>query len=138
MEQMEYLASRGVFTSWLREEVIPAFAAVRSQMPTDVHPQTRPFSLTPSQLALIGGTYNTALYTPPVPRMHPVLDGPVLNPNLDLEAIQDQYEQSDPHIVTIDHLLSPLCLERVRRICLESTVWYNSTPKHPSYHHVNP
>jgi hypothetical protein len=50
---------------------------------------------------------------------------PIVNPELDFEAIQDRYLASEPNALAIDNLLTPQALAAVRRFCRESTFWNN-------------
>ena len=54
---------------------------------------------------------------------NPALPEGALNPELDVEDIEQRYNASHPEIIYIDSLLRPAALEALRRFCLESTIW---------------
>ena len=47
-----------------------------------------------------------------------------LNPDNDWTEIEEQYFGSDPEIVCIDNLLSPIALAELQKFCLVSAVWH--------------
>lgn len=63
--------------------------------------------------------YNRPMFVPELP----VLDGAVINPALDVKAIEEAYFDSSPRMVWVDNLLTEKALEQVHRFCLEATVW---------------
>lgn len=54
--------------------------------------------------------------------------GPVINPGLDLRAIEARYFAAEPNAIAVDELLTPEALAEVRRFCFESTFWNNIKP----------
>lgn len=50
----------------------------------------------------------------------------VINPNLDLPAIEESYFSVKPEVVVVDDLLTMEALENLRRFCLEATVFKKS------------
>ena len=66
-------------------------------------------------------------YTPPDPPpalLPDALRFP-LNEANDWQAIEQEYLGMDPGIVYVDNFLTPEALESVRRLCLESTTFYD-------------
>ncbi|MFM8551487.1 MAG: tetratricopeptide repeat protein [Nitrospiraceae bacterium] len=53
----------------------------------------------------------------------PALPGGVLNPALDVAAIEARYAATKPGVTYVDGLLSREALESLRRFCLDSTIW---------------
>ncbi len=49
--------------------------------------------------------------------------GAAVNPNNRVEEISTQWRTAQPQIVVIDDLLTPQALDKLRRFCLDSTVW---------------
>ncbi len=60
---------------------------------------------------------------------NPALPQGVLNPELDVEAIQRRYQASRPEIVSVDALLRPEALQALRQFCWESTIWKKDYPE---------
>lgn len=50
----------------------------------------------------------------------------ILNPNLDWEDLEKEYWDQDPQVVVIDNILSKEALHKIRKILLESTVFYQT------------
>jgi hypothetical protein len=91
------------------------------------------------EFAGIEAVYNKALYNPPFDEIKDPKTGelvPLLNPQLDLDEIQQQWMGADLHytnpgIVVVDDILNPAALKRIRQLLLDSTVWYQTkTPLH--------
>jgi len=53
----------------------------------------------------------------------PRLTGPAVNPANPVAAISEAWRTARPQIVVIDNLLTPEALQKLRRFCLDSTVW---------------
>lgn len=66
-------------------------------------------------------------YTPPdpPPALLPHALRFPLNEANDWQAIEQEYLGMDPGIVYVDNFLTPEALESVRRLCLESTTFYD-------------
>ena len=54
---------------------------------------------------------------------NPALPRGALNPELDVQEIEQRYNASHPEIISIDALLRPEALDALRQFCLESTIW---------------
>lgn len=50
--------------------------------------------------------------------------GPVINPAHTEAAIIESWRQASPQLVILDDFLTPEALKKLRRYCLESTVWH--------------
>ncbi|MEQ8193030.1 MAG: tetratricopeptide repeat protein [Rhodospirillales bacterium] len=57
----------------------------------------------------------------------PAIEGGVLSPALDTEAIQGAYHDNPPGFAMVDQFLRPEALAELRRFCLESTIWYDAS-----------
>jgi len=71
--------------------------------------------------------FNRILHIRPPPVMGSLLltTNP-LNPDLDLAAINAEYESN--RLVVVDDILRPDVIEELRKFCLESTIWHNVKP----------
>ncbi|MEO0575575.1 MAG: tetratricopeptide repeat protein [Pseudomonadota bacterium] len=65
--------------------------------------------------------HNRPLHIPDVD----VPGGALINPELDVEAIERSYRDSDPNYVVIDNLLTPDALQALLEFCRESTMWFD-------------
>jgi hypothetical protein len=131
MEQLGYLAHKGIMREWIRSQLLPAYADVLAQMPRGLPSDAIPFPLTQPQLELIGSTYKAAVHVPSFPALLPSVHGPVLGPALQGESaqrLQQLYESSEPKLVVVDNVLSAEALDRLQRLCLESTIWNEVKP----------
>ncbi len=55
----------------------------------------------------------------------------ILNPELDWKAIQKEYFDQDPQVVVIDNILTEQAFQKIRKILLEGTVFYQT--KRPNH-----
>ena len=70
-------------------------------------------------LTSIAPSFNRILFCEPPIR---ISDGAV-NPLLDVDAIESRYLAKLPEVTSIDELLTPRALERLRKFCWEATIW---------------
>lgn len=84
------------------------------------HAPEQSVKLKPAQIRRIAPFYNRPLL---VPSASACVSG-ALNPELEVEAIEDAYLTSAPNIVFFDDFLSAEALERLWHFCLQATVWY--------------
>jgi Flp pilus assembly protein TadD len=118
-QQAEYLAARGLLPPG--REPWRAALAEMWQRHKD-RPRTEGIRLTKDERARLGPSFHEIVYDGgPCPRL-PV----VINPNLDLPAIEDTYFSVKPEVVVIDDLLTPEALEALRKFCREATVFKKS------------
>jgi tetratricopeptide (TPR) repeat protein len=118
-EQAEYLAARGL----LPAERQPWRAALAElwQRHKD-RSRTEGIRLAKDERERLGPSFHEVVYDGgPCPRL-PV----VINPNLDLPAIEETYFSVKPEVVVIDDLLTPEALEALRKFCREATVFKKS------------
>lgn len=52
-------------------------------------------------------------------------DVPLINPNLDTDALQKAYFDGQPQIVVVDNFLTEDALARLRQFCREATIWHD-------------
>ncbi|HTI86345.1 MAG TPA: tetratricopeptide repeat protein [Alphaproteobacteria bacterium] len=85
-------------------------------------PRADGIRLSPEDREALGPSFHEIVYDGgPCPRL-PV----VINPDLDLPAIEETYFGVKPEVVVIDDLLTPEALEALRRYCREATVFKKS------------
>jgi tetratricopeptide (TPR) repeat protein len=78
-----------------------------------------------TQRRRIGRWYNRLLHLAPCAALP---DG-ALSPALDGERLDAEYRSRPPGLTWIDGLLRPEALDRLRRFCLESTIWFDDQKK---------
>jgi hypothetical protein len=140
LEQAEYLAKNLQDKSerdYFANEVVPIYRSILNNVPPlDQLNRTGglyPFRQTDAETG-ISSVYNKALHVTDFKETineegKPI---PLLSDTFDADKIQRQWfgeevgENKSNKIVTIDNILSPQALKRVRQILLESTVWYQT------------
>ncbi len=117
LEQVRYLMEQ----QRLGSECQPYFHSLKQLCDTlDRVPDTgNRVSIDPSALNPIAPSFNRFLYRADCPR----LTQAVLNPALDVQAIESRYLAKQPEVTFIDGLLTQEALETLRRFCWESTIW---------------
>jgi hypothetical protein len=141
LEQAEYLANNlqdENEASFFQTVVVPAYRTMLERIPPlETLERTQglyPFSAADHAATQIRTLYNKAL--------HPSNQGtlrddagnliPLVNPNLDFDAIQRQWSgqgkgaHNHPGIVVVDNVLSAPALAAIQKVLLESTVWYQT------------
>ena len=118
VEQFQYLIEQGKLPTG-HIEAVDAYDAALSALPQP--PAGQPVVEIPVALrARLAPTYNRLIHWEPPA----ALDGPAVNPALDTKAIEADYAANAPGMTHVDDLLVPEALDRLRRFCLESTIWY--------------
>jgi len=120
-EQLEYLLGMGRLPPAYREVLEDYRALLRE---TAAVPIDELVAFDPARHPLVARTYKRPVLiaaAPPPP-------GPLINPALEVAAIQERYLGAQPNIIAVDDLLTPQALAAVRRFCLESTIWNNIKP----------
>jgi len=118
-QQAEYLAKHALLPPG-REEWRATLAGLWERYKDQ--PRTEAIHLTPDERERLGPSFHEIVYDGgSCPRL-PI----VINPNLDLPAIEETYCTTDPEIVVIDDLLTPEALAQLRKFCLEATVFKKS------------
>ncbi len=75
-------------------------------------------------LSRIAPSYNRLVHLPAAV----ALNGPCLNPQLDIVQLERAYLESRPEVVWVDDFLAQPTLEAIRNFCLEATVWKKEYP----------
>lgn len=119
LQQADYLAARGLLPPehepWRR-----ALADIWER--NKGRPRNEGIKLTPEEREALGPSFHEIVYDGgSCPRL-PV----VINPDLDLPAIEEAYFSVKPEVVVIDDLLAPEALAKLRKFCLEATVFKKS------------
>lgn len=118
-QQAEYLAARGLLPAG-REPWRAALAELWQRHKD--RPRTEGIHLTKEERERLGPSFHEVVYDGgPCPRLPTVI-----NPNLDLPAIEETYFGVKPEVVVIDDLLTPEALAALRKFCLEATVFKKS------------
>ena len=118
IEQFSYIQERGLTQRDLTPD-IEAYRRVLDRLP-EADGETAIHELTPEERAALAPTYNRAVHWDP----EEALEGPAVNPNLDRAAIEADYAANGPGHTYVDDFLTPEALEKLRRFCLTSTIWY--------------
>jgi tetratricopeptide (TPR) repeat protein len=119
IQQIEYLIDRGVLPRSFAEtaeryrRLLAASTGRAKDGPC--------FFMTEAEQASVAETYNRVIH---LHRPRPV-HGDVLNTEAGWEAAEERYAASDGGIVVIDDLLASDVLSELRRLCLESTFWFD-------------
>lgn len=121
LEQIEYLMELGRLPeTWRKvaEEYRALLQEVRGMTGGDV---VVPFNV--HRYPLVARTYKRPLFV--AADTAGAAGRAVLNPRLDVKAIENAYLKARPNLVVVDDLLTADALEDLRRFCRESTVWNN-------------
>jgi tetratricopeptide (TPR) repeat protein len=119
MQQAEHLAAKGLLAPE-REPWRRALAALWER--NKDRPRNEPIKLTPEERSSLGPSFHEIVYDGgPCPRLPAVI-----NPDLDLAAIEKTYFGVKPEVVVIDDLLTSEALAQLRKFCLEATVFKKS------------
>lgn len=124
IEQLEYLRDTGVPVPDL-DRLIEEHRDLDSALPVEFGDGSV-VSLPPGQILSVGGHYNRCMYRAEAAA---VAEG-ALNPDLDPQAITEDYFSHEAGITHIDGFLRPEALESLRRYLLESTIWHDA--EHPN------
>ncbi len=117
IEQLRYLRDQGLLGS-SHDTAIAEYEATLAALPAP-RPGETMVDIPRDRLAKLAPTYNRLLHWD----AGDAIDGPALNPGLDLAAIERMYRDQAPGIAWFDNLLTPVALHALRRFCLTSTIW---------------
>ena len=117
-EQIEYLVALGK----LPESYGPIAAVYRELIENgpEERPATEAFRFPSGAQAEVAKAYNRLIYLDDAPRC----EGGAINPALDTGEIERAYHARRPEIAYFDDFLTDEALRRLRRFCLDSTIWY--------------
>lgn len=118
-EQIEHLVSAGRLPPSMAETAA-TYRRIQAAVPRDTNPSV---TIAGEYRRLLAPTYNRLLYRDP----GATVDGPAVNPDLDVDKIARTYFESRPQMVVIDDLLTSAALEAVLRFCQDSTIWFTGT-----------
>jgi Flp pilus assembly protein TadD len=117
IQQFEYLIERGLLPSSF-VDTVERYGALLGQ--SAGRARNGLCFMTEAERASIGDTYNRVVH---LYRSKPA--GPdVLGRSVDWAAAEQRYADSGAGILVVDDLLSPATLIELRRVCLESTIWF--------------
>lgn len=97
------------------------FAAAYQALLAAVPPGADRIQLSKAQQAQIHLLHGRNFYIAPVP----AFPRQVLNPELDLARIQQDYLSAEPGLVVIDNLLQPDATEALLHFCQKSAIWHD-------------
>lgn len=118
-QQAEYLAARNLLPAG-HESWRQALADLWSRHKHS--PREEQIQLTKEEFEVLAPSFHEIVYDGGQCPKLPV----VINPALDLPAIEESYFSQRPEVVVVDDLLAPEALESLRRFCLEATVFKKS------------
>lgn len=70
---------------------------------------------------LLNQCHNRPIHVPDIT----LPNGPLINPELDVQALQRTYFDSSPQVVVIDDFLADEALQAMRAFCQQATIWYD-------------
>ena len=118
IEQFRYLLDQEKIDSRY-QKTVEAYTKLLENFPVnpeDPHASPIPESMRSS----FAPAYNRHVYF----RETPALNSSAVNPTLDQNAIEADYEKNQPGITYLDDFLTPEALQVIRAHCLESMVWH--------------
>ncbi|MEM7123010.1 MAG: tetratricopeptide repeat protein [Pseudomonadota bacterium] len=118
IEQLDYLLERGVLDA-AHQQTAAAYRAALSSLETP-DADSHMVDLPAAAAAMLKPTYNRMIHKD----AGAALDGPAVNPELDIAAIEADYKKNAPGITFFDDFLTADAVRGLRRFCLESTIWY--------------
>jgi len=124
IEQLEYLKETGIPVPDI-DGLIAEHRALEAALPADLG-DGAVVGLHAAEILRVGGHYNRCTHRAEAPAM----EGGVLNPDLDPEAITRDYFAHGAGVTHIDGFLRPEALSNLRRYLLESTIWHDA--EHPN------
>ncbi|MEM9171092.1 MAG: tetratricopeptide repeat protein [Pseudomonadota bacterium] len=124
LEQLNYLREHDRLPDAARElpEALAAVVADLDEAGDDeVFALPHPKYHWKSHWAIAAKHHNRPLHVPDVT----LPDGPLINPDLDIDGLTTTYHESEPNVVVVDNLLTPAALDAVLRFCREATIWFD-------------
>lgn len=116
IEQLIYLMEKKLIDSSF-ENLVDRYHCLLNELNSQVNPV--PYTpLTQQQAELFAGYYDRIIYYTDAPHV----SGSAVNEGLDWKSIEKSYQASS--LVYFDDFLTPDTLERLRKFCLESTVFF--------------
>lgn len=118
IEQFEYLVNRHILPSSLKSTADLYRAVLAALPPTSC--DTEAVEIPANFLASLRPTYNRLVHWGHAPKM----SESAVNSQLNRAEIELDYSKNTPGFTHVDSFLTPTALDRLRRFCLESTIWY--------------
>lgn len=118
LEQLQHLAACGVEVEDGGRLVLAYRELIESLSHRGL--EGRRILLAPDEFMKIGAVMQRLVHLEPTP----ALDQGALNPELDFDRIQSDYEESGAGVAVVDDLLRPEALAALRRYLHRSTVWF--------------
>lgn len=94
---------------------LPEIQQIASKLSED---SRNTLSLSPEQQTRLKHCFNAPIHWP-----QPAYSGPLLNPDLDFEALENSFLKSPVPLLWFDHFLSIEALNSLRQFCLGATLW---------------
>jgi tetratricopeptide (TPR) repeat protein len=117
IEQLRYLRGSGLLGP-SHDTTIAEYEATLGALPAP-RPGETMVDIPRDRLPKLAATYNRLVHWD----AGDAIDGPALNPDLDLSAIERMYREQAPGIAWFDSMLTPQALSALRHFCLTSTIW---------------
>lgn len=121
-EQIEYLIGKGVLDSSF-ELLATRYRSVMAELADQGALQKR-IALTSEQRQRIEGFYDKVIHCAPAPGCA----SGAINDSLDFESLEENYLAEKAPVVYFDGFLSQEALGRLRKFCLESTIYFSFGP----------
>ncbi|NND60849.1 MAG: hypothetical protein HKN49_11340, partial [Gammaproteobacteria bacterium] len=125
-QQLRYLLDNGAVSDNHLELVQAYEAAIADLQSTDANQHVIRAEQRGDHWRLLEQTYNRPLHVPTLPQ----LQGPLINPDLDIESIESRYLDEQPHVTYVDNLLAPDALIALRQFLYSATIWYDIKPNY--------
>lgn len=121
IEQMDYLLAHKRIDPQF-QKVLAGYREVLGGMPetSEEGEKSLILEVKPKHRKHLTPYFNRLIYRPPAP----ALEGPAVNPDFDVAAVEADYLKNAPGMTFADNFLTEPALQSLRRFCLESTVWY--------------
>ncbi len=119
IQQFEYLIERGILPSTFQAEIEKYRALLAQSAGRAVGGPC--YRMTDAEWKSVADTYNRIVH------LHRAqVSGPsMFGSGVDWQAAEGRYFESGAGIVVIDDLFAPDVLAEIRRVCLESTIWFD-------------
>ncbi|KAJ8599407.1 hypothetical protein CTAYLR_009700 [Chrysophaeum taylorii] len=134
LEQFEYLASRGWKTTWLRTVVVPAYEEVLRRAEIALEARSQPgitaglYALSPLDVALVGSTYNRALFYEPGDHWLPGERlAEALSQRVPWDRVDGEFQRGQGRgVVYVDDVLANDALDAILDYCRSATLFFET------------
>ncbi|MFK8052858.1 MAG: tetratricopeptide repeat protein [Woeseiaceae bacterium] len=124
-EQLAYLQQLGKLPA-NTQDLLDALPLVLNDLPDDL-PEDEAFNVRhpkhhwKTHWQVLGRYHNRPISVPAITDT----DEPLINPNLDVHALESEYHNGSPQMVVVDQFLTPYALSALREFCREATIWHD-------------